>query len=104
MISAWVGVQKNWPGDKLFKLRKSKFWERQFFWIVTFELLFDIPLLINLFIPLIELKNIHSKHEIKENSCKFKIDKSTYSKHKSRAMYDVSNLSLDSPLEIYCIQ
>ena len=27
--------------------------------------MFDIPLLINLFIPLIELKNIHQKHQIK---------------------------------------
>ena len=24
-------LPKNWPGDKFFKLRKWKFWERQFF-------------------------------------------------------------------------
>ena len=28
MISAWVGAPQNWPGDKCFKPRKSKFWER----------------------------------------------------------------------------
>ena len=28
MISAWVGAPQNWPGDKLFKSRKSEFWER----------------------------------------------------------------------------
>ena len=32
--------------------------------------MFDIPLLINLFIPLIELKNIHQKHQIKEKMSK----------------------------------
>ena len=26
MISAWVGAPQKWPGDKLFKLRKSTFW------------------------------------------------------------------------------
>ena len=51
-------LPKNWPGDKFFKLRKSKLWERQFFSIVTFKQIFDIPFLINLFISLIELKNI----------------------------------------------
>ena len=39
--------------------RKSKFREHQFFSIVTFEQIFGIPLLFNLFIPLIELNNIH---------------------------------------------
>ena len=28
-------LPKNWPGDEFFKLRKSKFWERHFFSIVT---------------------------------------------------------------------
>ena len=28
---------KNWVGEKIFKLRKSKFWERQFFSVVTFK-------------------------------------------------------------------
>ena len=47
--------------------------------------MFDIHLLINLFFSLIELK-----HQIKEHTCKFKIDKTTYSKSWSRATYDVS--------------
>ena len=43
-------LPKNWPGGKLFKLRKSKFWARYFFSIVTFKKIFDIPLFNNLFI------------------------------------------------------
>ena len=42
--------------------------------------MFDIPLLINHFISLIELKNIHWKDQIKEQMCKFKTDKIAYSK------------------------
>ena len=42
---------KNWPGDEVFKLGKSKFWELQFFSMVLFKKIFDI-----LFISLIELK------------------------------------------------
>ena len=30
-------VRKNWPGNEFFKLRKSNFWERQFFLIVTLK-------------------------------------------------------------------
>ena len=30
-------LPKYWTGDKFFKLRKSKFWERQFFSVVTFK-------------------------------------------------------------------
>ena len=30
-------LPENWPGDKYFKLWKTKFWERQFFSIVTFK-------------------------------------------------------------------
>ena len=48
--------------------------------------MFGIPLLnslfisfLNLFISLIELKNIHLKHPLKERRCKFKIYKITYS-------------------------
>ena len=37
MISAWVGVLKDWPGDEFSKLRKLKYWERQFFLAVTFQ-------------------------------------------------------------------
>ena len=69
----WVGIRsfkipwylrelelpKNRRGDKFFKLIKSKFWEHQCFSMVTFKYIFDIPLLINLFIPLIELQNTH---------------------------------------------
>ena len=40
-------------------LNLENFWERQFFSIVTFKKIFDIPLLIDLFIPLTELNNIH---------------------------------------------
>ena len=32
-----VEISKNWPGDKVLKLRRSKFWERQFFSIATFK-------------------------------------------------------------------
>ena len=37
MISGWVGALKNWSRSEFFKLQKLKFWERQFFWIVTFS-------------------------------------------------------------------
>ena len=42
--------------------------------------MFDIPLLINLFISLTELEIIHQKHQIKGHRCRFKIDKRTYPK------------------------
>ena len=58
-----------WPGDKAFKLRKSNFWERQFFSIVTFKWMLEFALLINM-----------SKLKIKWHKCKFKLDKTTYSK------------------------
>ena len=32
---------KNWPGDELFKLRKSKFWLHHFFSIGTFKTMFS---------------------------------------------------------------
>ena len=41
--------------------------------------MFDIPFLINLFISLIEPEH-PLKTSIKERTCKFKIDKITYSK------------------------
>ena len=54
---------QNWPGVRLLKLRKLKFWERP---NVTCKQIFDISLLNILFISLlnplfssIELKNIH---------------------------------------------
>ena len=38
MISSWVGTHRqNRPGDKFFKLTKSKFWEHQFFSVVSLE-------------------------------------------------------------------
>ena len=40
--------------------------------IVTSKLIFNISLLINLFIPLVELKNIHSKHQIKKTDINLK--------------------------------
>ena len=55
-----------------------------------------IPLLINLFISLINL-DIHSKHQIKDHSCKFKIDKITQSL--SLKQHDVSKRAFsDKPL------
>ena len=52
--------------------------------------MFNIPLVINVFISLIELKNIHEKHQIKGHTCKYKTDKATYSKLQSRTTYDVN--------------
>ena len=37
MMSMRVGAPKNWPEEEFFKLRKSKFWERQFFLMVRFK-------------------------------------------------------------------
>ena len=62
----------------------------KFYSIVLFRSIFDIPSLINLFIFLIELKNIHSKHQIKEHRCKFKINKEVYS-NVVVSVYDVTN-------------
>ena len=39
-----------------------------------------IPLLINLFISLSELKIFTKKSQIKVDTCKFKVDQTTYSK------------------------
>ena len=47
-----------------------------------------IPLLINLFISLIELKH-QLKYQIKGDMCRFKIDKITQSKSQSRTTYEV---------------
>ena len=41
--------------------------------------IFNIPLLFNLYTPLIELSNIPYKHQIKKHRCKLK-KKKTYSK------------------------
>ena len=50
--------------------------------------MFDIPLFINLFVSLAELKTyILISYWI--NTYKFKINKITYSKSRSRTMYDV---------------
>ena len=98
MISAWVrALKKNWPGEELFKLINLKFWVRHFLSIVTFKYIFDILVCNNLFISfsnlfiyLLELKNIHEKHTFKEHMCKFKIDKITYWKLQSRTKYYVT--------------
>ena len=42
--------------------------------------MFDVPLLTDLFNPLIELKDMYQTHQIKGQRCKCKIDKLTYSK------------------------
>ena len=39
MIALLVGATKNWPGDKFFKTRESKFWERQ---SLAFNTILDI--------------------------------------------------------------
>ena len=43
-------VPRNWPGDKFFNLRKAKFWDCQFFSIVTFKYLTFLYLLAYLFL------------------------------------------------------
>ena len=43
-----------------------------------------------LFIYLVELKNIHEKHSLKEHRCIFKIHKMTYSNLQSRKTYEDS--------------
>ena len=43
-------LSRNWPGEELFKLRELKSWVHHSFSIVTFKEIFDIPLLITLFI------------------------------------------------------
>ena len=40
-------IYVSWSWEKFLKLRKSKFWARQFFSTVTFKWIFDIHLLIN---------------------------------------------------------
>ena len=63
--------------------------------MVTFKKIFDIPLLINLFICLIELKSIHQKHQIKEHKCKFKKDRITYSKCCLEQRMTLAKINLD---------
>ena len=69
MISALVGAPQNWPGDKFFKTRKSKFWERlnsnntqitsQYANILHYHLLNNLFIsFLNLFISIIELKTL----------------------------------------------
>ena len=72
---------------QIFFLRKSKFWERQIFSIVK-----DIPLLINLFIFLIELEH-PLKHQIQEHICKFEIDEITFWS-RSLEQHDVNKIPL----------
>ena len=74
------------------KTPERRHWRRSGVFIVNFEhisylvLVFllltlsrQMPtgLFINLFIPLIELKNIHEKHQVKEHTCKCKLDEIT---------------------------
>ena len=67
--------------------------------------MFGIPLLVNLFISLIELKNIHQKHQIIEHTCKFKIDKAAYSKLYSRTTMTLARASLSCILyNVFVIQ
>ena len=59
-MSAWVGAAQNWPGDGFFTIRKSKFWEHQFFSIVTFKYIFDIAF----FLKWTSIKNIQYKNTV----------------------------------------
>ena len=84
MMSAWVEAPQTNLVTNFLNLENR---ECQFFLMVTFKQIFDIPLLnnisisfLNLFISLIKLKNIYWKHPLKGHRCKFKIDKKTYSK------------------------
>ena len=87
MIPAWVEA---WPRDKFFKLRKSKF--RELFLSSNFYVNVDIPLLINLFISLIELKNI--QHQIKKHTWQFVIDKTTSQSRKQEQRMALAKISL----------
>ena len=63
MISALVRAPQNWPGDKFFKTRKSKFWERLnsklYANIWHYHLLNNLFIsFLNQFISLIELKTL----------------------------------------------
>ena len=63
--------------------------------------MFDISLLnnlfisfLNLFISLIELKNLHKKHLLQEHRGKLKIDKITYSKRSLEQRITIVKISL----------
>ena len=66
MMSAWVGVSQNYPGDELFKLRKSMFCVRQFFSnLALSKYLTFFYLITYLFLQLkyrTSIKNIHQKN------------------------------------------
>ena len=71
--------------------------------------MFDIPLLDNLFIyfnslviSLIELKNIHQKHKLKEHRRTFKIDKITCSKPAQSHRVEQRNDNLIIQLDFIC--
>ena len=53
MKFASVRAPKVLPENEFFKLGKFKFWEWQFFSIVAFKEIFGIPLLINLFMNIL---------------------------------------------------
>ena len=95
---------KNWHRGELLTLTKSKFSERQFFSIVTCKWIFDIPLLINLFISLIKLKNIHYKQILKEYQCTCKIDKLTHSKRSVEQHITLPKISLQCILKNICFE
>ena len=69
-------LPKNWPEVNFSNLENRKFENVRFSQLYVF----DIPLLVNLFISFIEYKVISIEHPWKEYRCKFKIDKLTYSK------------------------
>ena len=53
-----------------------------------------IPLLINLFISLSELKIFTKKSQIKVDTCKFKVDKTTYSKRSLEQWMTLEKISI----------
>ena len=53
-----------------------------------------IPLLINLFISLSELKIFTKKSQIKVDTCKFKEDKTTYSKRSLEQWMTLEKISI----------
>ena len=78
----FIDICVRWSSPKTYQEKKFlklflKFWERQYFSIVTFKLMFDIFLLINLFNW---TKEHILKHQIKKHRCKFEKNKITYSK------------------------
>ena len=70
MKSAWFGARHKLMWRRIFKTWKTEVWENQLFLTVTFKLIFDVPLFINLF-SLTELKRTSIKHQSVYPKCHF---------------------------------